>query len=197
MEIENYIVATDQQLVSLVLEKGDAFAFEQLFNRYRESIHQLYMQRTAGNTDDTSDLLQETFIKVYLNLRRYDPDYTFGQWVYTIARNTFIDYTRRKRDDMVSIDRTEDSSYGITPAQSGPTPEESLITDQNRAQLERLIALMAPRYRRLIELRFFRDFSYEEIAAELSLPMGTVKTQIHRAREQLCRLITDSSETIR
>ena len=177
MEIEQYIVPTDQQLVERALD-GDTVAFEHLFNRYRDSIYQLYVQRTSGRTDDASDLLQETFVKVYLNMQRYDSRYTFGQWVYTIARNTFIDYMRRKRDD--------------TGPRGGPTPEERMITDQSRARLESLLERMSPRYRKLIELRFFKEYSYEEIAAELQLPMGTVKTQIHRAREQLCRYITES-----
>ncbi len=194
MEIVDYIVATDQQLVDRVLQ-GDALAFEQLFNRYRGSIHQLYLQRTAGNADDTDDLLQEAFVKAYLNLHRYNPAYTFGQWIYTIARNTFIDYVRRRRDDTVSIDNTSDTA-GYIAAHSTPSPEESLINDQNRRQLESFINKMTPRYRQLIELRFFREFSYEEIAAELSLPMGTVKTQIHRAREQLCRFISESEENL-
>ncbi len=194
MEIENYIVATDQQLVEKVLG-GDSVAFEHLFNRYRDSIHQLYLQRTGGNVDDTDDLLQEAFVKAYLNLHRYKPDYTFGQWIYTIARNTFIDYVRRKREDTIPLDKTTDSS-GVLTAYSAPSPEERLINDQTRDRLEAFILRMPPRYRRLIELRFFREFSYEEIAAELGLPMGTVKTQIHRAREQLCRFITDSHETM-
>lgn len=194
MEIANYIIATDQELVEQVL-KGDSVAFEHLFNRYRDSIYQLYMQRTGGNTDDTDDLLQEAFVKAYLNLHRYDANYTFGQWIYTIARNTFIDYVRRRRDDMISIDNTPEST-GTIPSHSAPDPEESMINDQNRRQLDSLINGMAPRYRKLIELRFFREYSYEEIAAELGLPMGTVKTQIHRAREQLCRLITESNEAI-
>ena len=194
MEIENYIVATDQQLVEQVLG-GDSMAFEHLFNRYRDSIYQLYLQRTGGNVDDTDDLLQEAFVKAYLNLHRYKPDYTFGQWIYTIARNTFIDYVRRKREDTVPLDKTTDSS-GALSAYNTPSPEERLINDQTRDRLEAFILRMPPRYRRLIELRFFREFSYEEIAAELGLPRGTVKTQIHRAREQLCRFIADSHETM-
>lgn len=188
MEIENYIVSTDQQLVERVLS-GDPVAFEHLFDRYRDSIYQLYIQRTGGNADDASDLLQETFVKVYLNLQRYDDRYTFGQWVYTIARNTFIDYTRRRRDDTVPIDRLGER---MSSSLGGPTPEERMITDQNRARLEAFLEKMSPRYRQLIELRFFKEYSYEEIAAKLSLPMGTVKTGIHRAREQLCRFIADS-----
>ena len=87
MEIADYIVAEDRELVDRVL-KGDNDAFEYLFNRYRDAIHRLFVQRLGG-VNDADDLLQETFIKVYINLHRYSADYTFGQWVYTIARNTF------------------------------------------------------------------------------------------------------------
>ena len=94
MEIADYIVAEDRRLVELVLE-GDDRAFEYLFNRYRDAIHRLFVQRLGG-VNDADDLLQETFIKVYINLHRYSTVYTFGQWVYTIARNTFIDFVRRR-----------------------------------------------------------------------------------------------------
>ena len=93
MEIADYIVAEDRELVDRVL-KGDNDAFEYLFNRYRDAIHRLFVQRLGG-VNDADDLLQETFIKVYINLHRYSADYTFGQWVYTIARNTFIDFAAR------------------------------------------------------------------------------------------------------
>lgn len=191
MEIEKYIVSTDQELIDMSLA-GDDVAFEYLFKRYREPILQLYVQR-IGNSDDAADLLQETFLKVYLKLDSYNPKYTFGQWVYTIARNTFIDYTRKRRDD-VSIDSLAGGYSGISPSAEAPTPEESYINRQQRTQLEQYMAKMTPRYRRLIELRFFRDYSYEEIAKELVLPLGTVKTQIHRAREQLCRFIIENSD---
>ena len=136
-----------------------------------------------GGANDADDLLQETFIKVYINIHRYSADYTFGQWVYTIARNTFIDFVRRRQDDL-SID---DRFYA--PASSAPTPEESVINLQQRSQIEQYLDRLAPRYRQLILMRFFEEYSYEEIAAKLALPLGTVKTQIHRAREQMCRLI--------
>ena len=192
MEIEKYIVATDQQLIEFVLG-GDSIAFEHLFNRYRDSIYQLYIQRTGGTVDDTNDLLQETFVKVFLKLHTYNPEHTFGKWVYTIARNTFIDFTRRRRDDTISIERAGET-MGALPAPDSPTPEEHMITHQNAAQFELFLSKMAPRYRELIELRFFREFSYKEIADQLNLPIGTVKTQIHRAREQLCRYITDHND---
>ena len=155
MEIADYIIADDRVLVELVLQ-GDNIAFEYLFERYKEAIHRLFIQRT-NNPLDADDLLQETFIKVYINIHRYNPAYTFGQWVYTIARNTFVDFIRRRQEDL-PID-------------------------------ERYLQAMPPRYRQLIVMRFFEEYSYEEIAMKLELPLGTVKTQIHRAREQMCRLI--------
>ena len=183
MEIDDYIVADDRALVELVLQ-GDNIAFEYLFNRYKEAIRRLFIQRT-NNTLDADDLLQETFIKVYINIHRYNPAYTFGQWVYTIARNTFVDFIRRRQED-VSIDEKV-----TAPPSNTPTPEENIIRQQQRTQIERYLQGMSKRYRQLIVMRFFEEYSYEEIAVKLCLPLGTVKTQIHRAREQMCRLIAD------
>lgn len=171
MEIADYIVAEDRELVSRTLG-GDDTAFEYLFNRYRDAIHRLFVQRLGG-TNDADDLLQETFIKVYINLHRYSTSYTFGQWVYTIARNTFIDFVRRRQEDLPIDDRF------TSPASSAPTPEESVINLQQRTQIEHYLERLTPRYRQLILMRFFEEYSYEEIAAKLSLPLGTVKTQIH------------------
>ena len=183
MEIADYIVADDRTLAERVIG-GDAVAFEFLFNRYKEAIRRLFVQR-LGSDRDADDLLQETFIKVYIHIHRYSPEFTFGQWVYTIARNTFIDFVRRRQDDL-SIDERFSS-----PPSTTPTPEESVISMQQRTQIEHYLERLAPRYRTLIVMRFFDEYSYEEIAANLKLPLGTVKTQIHRAREQMCRLITE------
>ena len=187
MEIEKYIVAGDAALVEMVLE-GDNRAFEHLFNRYGESLRQIYLVRTGGNGDDTNDLIQEIFVKAYLNLSSYDRRYAFGQWIYTIAKNTFIDYVRKRRDDL-SIDNTR-GEYIRQPVSLTPNPEESIINVQRRRQLEENLEKMPAKYRRLIELRFFKDLSYDEIAEQLALPLGTVKTQIHRARTLLCNYIT-------
>lgn len=181
MEIADYLVAEDRRLVELALQ-GDDTAFEYLFNRYRDAIHRLFVQRLGG-VNDADDLLQETFVKVYINLGRYSTDYTFGQWVYTIARNTSIDFIRKRQDDL-SIDERF-----TAPPSSNPTPEESVINLQQRSQIEHYLEQLTPRYRQLIRMRFFEEYSYEEIAAKLMLPLGTVKTQIHRARERMCRMI--------
>ena len=190
MEIADYIVADDKQLVELVLA-GDNHAFEHLFTRYREAIGRLFTQRlgpTSASTADADDLLQETFIKVFINLHRYSAEYTFGQWLYTIARNTFIDYMRRRSDDMPIDD------HFLSPISTAPTPEESVINLQQRSQIEHYLKRLSPRYRRLFELRFYDECSYEEIAKKLDLPLGTVKTGIHRMRERMCRLIAEGEE---
>jgi RNA polymerase sigma-70 factor (ECF subfamily) len=189
METERYIVAGDAALVEMVLA-GDNGAFAALFDRYGGSLRQIYLARTRGNADDTDDLIQEIFVKTWLNLSSYDSRYAFGQWIYTIARNTFIDYVRKRRDDL-SIDNTG-GEYVRQPVSLTPNPEESIINVQRRRQLEENLQRMTPKYRTLIELRFFKDLSYEEIAQRLELPLGTVKTQIHRARTQLCKFITRS-----
>lgn len=186
MEIADYIIADDKHLVELSL-RGDDRAFEYLFNRYSEAIKRLLLHRSVS-LEDTEDILQETFIKVYVNLQRYCPDYTFGQWIYTIARNTHIDFERRRQDDL-SIDEKFTSH-----AASAPSPEDNLINSQQRSQIEDYIHCLPEQYRALFTMRFLEDYSYEEIAEKLNLPMGTVKTQIHRARERMCRLIRSDEE---
>ena len=120
MEIEGYIVATDAELVELS-SKGDHQAFEYLFTRYREAIRRLFEQR-LGDRDTAEDLVQETFIKVYLHLKNYSSAFTFGQWVYTIARNTLVDYLRRRTDD-VSIDDGYRAPQAMTMGRKHPHPD--------------------------------------------------------------------------
>ena len=190
--IDNLSAVNDSELVSQARD-GDRRAFDELFGRYQESIRQMYLQRTGGNEPDSNDMLQNTFIKVYLNLDRYNPEYTFCQWIFTIARNTFIDYTRRKREFMVSIDASDNFSNVCMPASQQPTPEERMNITQHSRELNTILDNMAPRYRDVIILRFFNEYSYDEIAEKLNVPIGTVKTLIHRAREILLSKISSKN----
>lgn len=187
MEIEEYIVATDQQLVELVLE-GDHTAFEYLFTRYREAIYLLMLSRLGGNAQDVDDIIQETFIKVFINIHRYDPRYTFGQWIYTIARNTLIDFKRKQHNDTSIDDRF------IIPEAPIPTPEQSVINLQVRSQIENSLRQLSPIQQQLFKMRFLDEYSYEEIAEKLQMPLGTVKTNIHRARTRMCHFITEGDK---
>lgn len=181
--IEEYIVAEDSQLVERVLQ-GDDLAFEYLFIRYKEGISRLLTTRT-GSVQDADDILQETFIKVYLNISRYDSRYTFGQWIYTIARNTFIDYKRRQKEELPIDER-----YMVVEKSSLPTPEDSIISSQQRANIESCLSELSVVQQQLFKMRFFDEYSYEEICEKLEMPMGTVKTNIHRARAKMCKLLT-------
>ena len=183
MEIDDYIVASDSQLVELASE-GDQHAFEYLFTRYREALTRLFEQR-LGDKDTAADLLQETFIKVYLHLGDYSRSYTFGQWIYTIARNTLVDHLRRRSNDL-SIDERFRAPQATTPS-----PEESVIMNQSRTHFYSAIDELSEEYRQIIEMRFLEEYSYEEIAEKLGRPINTVKTQIRRAKAAVCKLILE------
>ena len=183
MEIDDYIVASDATLVDLA-SAGDQQAFEYLFTRYRDALMRLFEQRLEEKTM-ASDLLQETFIKVYLHINDYSKNYTFGQWVYSIARNTLVDHLRRKSGD-VSLDERFRA-----PLATSPSPEESVIINQTRAHFYNALEELTPEYRQVIEMRFLEEYSYEEIAEKLGRPLNTIKTQIRRARATICKMIID------
>lgn len=194
MELTAYQELSDQQLIERALEH-DSLAFEHLFMRYRKELLQLYTQRTGRRDDsDAKDILQETFIKVYLNLHRYNPAYPFAQWLHAIARNTFIDFTRKRKENILSIDDTVPggSTPRLNPPANTANPEEKMMQRQTGRELGRLLDALPPHYRQMILLRFVQEYSYEEIAEKLDIPLGTVKTQIHRARERFFQLIDHS-----
>ena len=186
---------SDRELVVMALER-DASAFEQLFTRYKKELYQLYMQRTGSNSSDTSDILQETFIKVFLHLHRYNPDYPFGQWLHAIARNTFIDFTRKRKENLLSIDTQNWSSPLLNPPANTANPEEKMMQYQTGKEFDRMLEKLSPRYKQMITMRFIQEYSYEEIAGKLGMPLGTVKTQIHRAREKFYQLISHNDSIL-
>ncbi|MBO7314007.1 MAG: RNA polymerase sigma factor [Alistipes sp.] len=183
MEIDDYIVASDATLVDLA-SAGDQQAFEYLFARYKDALMHLFEQRLEEKTM-ASDLLQETFIKVYLHINDYSKAYTFGQWVYSIARNTLVDHLRRKSGDVLLDERFR------APLATTPSPEESVIINQTRAHFYNALEELSPEYRQVIEMRFIEEYSYEEIAEKLGRPLNTIKTQIRRARATICKMILD------
>ena len=183
MEIDDYIVASDATLVDLA-SAGDQQAFEYLFTRYRDALMRLFEQRLEEKTM-ASDLLQETFIKVYLHINDYSKNYTFGQWVYSIARNTLVDHLRRKSGDVLIDERFR------APLATSPSPEESVIINQTRAHFYNALEELTPEYRQVIEMRFLEEYSYEEIAEKLGRPLNTIKTQIRRARATICKMIIE------
>lgn len=173
---------SDFELISQALS-GDASSYAVLFDRYRSSVRRMLDCRSAALADD---ILQETFIKAYFNLDKFNPLYSFPGWLLVIARNSLIDHTRRasRLDPALSVD-----AQTAVIASMAPNPEEQAINNQNRRNLERALERLTPAYREILYLRFWSDLPYESIAQKLGMPLGTVKTQIHRARQALISLL--------
>ncbi|HMM10534.1 MAG TPA: sigma-70 family RNA polymerase sigma factor [Bacteroidales bacterium] len=183
----------DYQYIQRALHHNDQLAYECLLNHYRDAVYFL-MLRMCGNHDDAEDLTIEAFGKAFSKLHQYSPDYGFSTWLFRIAANNAIDFKRRTRIKQVSIEAgTETSPVALKQmADSEPDPENKLILDQQVKLMRQLVAKLRPRYRNLIELRYFDELSYEEIAQRLNLPLGTVKAQLFRAREFLIHIMRDS-----
>ena len=135
-------------------------------------------------------------MKAFVNIDRYNPDYDFGAWICAIAKNTFVDFNRSRRSKALNPDNNLplDSRHTKTAQATAPTPEESIINAQQRAQIERYIATLPEDYRRLFIMRFVEEYTYEEIAETLQMKLGTVKTRIFRVRAMMCKLITEGEK---
>jgi len=188
----------DYALVKLAIE-GKQSAYAELMDRYRESIY-FMMLKMVKHSDDADDLTIEAFGKAFNRLEQYSPSYAFSTWLYKIASNNCIDFIRKKRISVTSMDTgkiTDDGEVIFFDAKSGTLdPEETFIQEQKVKLMRNLVSKLKPRYRELIEKRYFEELSYEEIATELDLPLGTVKAQLFRAREFLANLISKTKDTI-
>ncbi len=167
-------VISDKQLVECTLS-GNKESFEMLFERYRDAILLMLHQRSR-DVALCDDILQEAFIKAYLNLEKFDSSYNFGGWITRIAKNLLIDHGRRVEN------RPKEDSCTIEILSQAMNPEEKFMSVEANKRLNDALSSLTPSYRKIIEMRFWRDMSYEQISEELNLPMGTVKTQVHRAR---------------
>jgi len=177
--------------------QGDQKAYAELLDRYKDAIYFMLL-KMVNNKSDAEDLTIEAFGKAFKNIHQYTPNYAFSTWLFKIATNNCIDFIRKKKANLISIDNTTEDQEGPV---SSPTahlqssnldPEEQLIKEQNIKLIQEVVGKLKPRYRKLIELRYFSEFSYEEIADELGLPIGTVKAQLFRARELLFNILKNS-----
>ncbi len=174
---------------------GNRKGYEILLNRYRNSVYTA-MFRMVKNKDEADDLTIEAFGKAFNKLGSYAPDYAFSTWLFRIAINNCIDHIRKKRIQTFSIDETikldGDKEFSHNIRDHEPDPEQRLIHQQKLAYVSNLVNKLSGKYRDIIELRFYKDCSYEEIAQELNLPLGTVKAQLFRAKDILLHQMTDN-----
>lgn len=188
----------DYQLIQKALGEGDQQAYAELLNNYRDSLYFMMLKMT-GSPHDAEDLTIEAFGKAFKNLRQYAPDYAFSTWLFKIATNNCIDFMRKKRKGEQAVAPEPDSGSGNFSSQipaSGLDPEEQFIRDQKIDTMREVVHRLKPHYKKLIELRYFKEYSYDEIVQELDLPLGTVKAQLFRAREFLYNIMKNSRERI-
>ncbi|MFN8209308.1 MAG: sigma-70 family RNA polymerase sigma factor [Bacteroidales bacterium] len=199
MEVNQHLSEKGQQDFKLVTKAmaGDQKAYAELLDRYRDAIYFMLL-KMVNNSSDAEDLTIEAFGKAFKNLQQYTPNYAFSTWLFKIATNNCIDFIRRRRANLISIDQGADDHEGlhVNIQDDKPDPEEHIINEQKIKMMREVVTRLKPRYRRLIELRYFNEFSYEEISEELELPIGTVKAQLFRARELLGNILKNTAGNI-
>jgi len=189
----------DYGLVLRAIENKDQLAFEELLDRYKDSIYFMIL-KMIKNKDDADDLTIEAFGKAFNRLHQYAPNYAFSTWLFKIATNNCIDFIRKKKKNVLSIDRRFENEDGdslmIELRCKGRDPEQEAIRFQKMKMMRQVVTRLKPRYQILIELRYFKEYSYDEISKELKLPLGTVKAQLFRAREFLYNIMKNTRENI-
>ncbi len=183
--------AEDEAVIRQVLA-GNTNAFAKLERKYRRIVTFL-VRKMVSQQDDVADLVQDTFVKAFQALPTFQFEFPFSRWLYKIASNRCIDYLRRRRFAMVSIDQPitgkDGSDYVWEPRDSGPTPE-SVVLSRERAQMIRdALASMPEKYQVVIRMRHDEELEYQEIADRLGQPLGTVKANLFRARKRLVVLL--------
>jgi RNA polymerase sigma-70 factor (ECF subfamily) len=168
---------------------GDERAYRELVDRYRRQVYSMAL-RMLRREEDAEDVAQETFIRVFRALDRYDPARPFAAWLFTIAARLSIDHIRRRKQSPLSLfqrDAETQEERTIEVVDPGPGPEELTSRGEEEGRAQKLIDSLPPHYRIVVMMRHQQDLSYEEIAEALRVPLGTVKARIHRARALLKR----------
>lgn len=189
----------DYELVLRATEGKDQQAFSFLMERYKDSIYFMLL-KMVNNKDDADDLTIEAFGKAFNRLSQYTPNYAFSTWLFKIATNNCIDFLRKKKKNVMSIDNRIQNKDGDTIMfelkSDAMDPEQVAMKEQKIKLMRTYVKQLKPRYETLVEMRYFKEMSYDEISLELNLPLGTVKAQLFRAREFLYNIMKSSVETI-
>ncbi len=185
----------DMELVTKA-RNGDQHAFSELMGRYKDSINYMLL-KMVHNRDDADDLTIEAFGKAFAHLEKYTPDFAFSTWLFKIAVNNTIDFIRKKKLQTLSLDDENDEGSKFAHARlktNIPNPEEKYIREQRALLMRTILSELNPKYKTLVELRYFDELSYEEIADKLNMPLGTVKAQLFRARNVLFELLNERKD---
>ena len=183
----------DLKLINRALETGDPTAYNELMKLYRDPLYFMLYEK-VGDQELAKDLTIESLGKAFKKLHLYVPNYVFSTWLFTVARNHCIDYLRKNKLPTVSIDKMmldEDGKRTNFDLISDMlNPEQEMEKKQRIAILRQIVDQLKPKYRALVKLRYFKEMTYVEIATTLDIPIGTVKAQLHRSREQLFNIMS-------
>lgn len=189
----------DLKLIKRALDQGDTTAYNELMKLYRDPLYFMLLEK-VGDKELAKDLTIEALGKAFKKLHMYTPNYTFSTWLFTVARNNCIDYLRKNKIKTTSIDQFTIDNDGKKNKIDIPSdelnPEGILIRKQKIAILRQVVDKLKPKYRELVKLRYFKEMSYEEISTLLQVPIGTVKAQLYRSREQLFQIVSGSKDSI-
>ena len=189
----------DLKLINIALENGDPSAYRKLLKLYRDPLYFMLYEK-VNNEELAKDLTIEALGKAFQKLHLYTPEYTFSTWLFTVARNHCIDYLRKNKLPTISINQMMIDKNGkktnFDIISNDLNPEQKIEKKQRIAILRQIVDQLQPKYRNLVKLRYFKEMTYDEIANILDLPIGTVKAQLYRSREQLFKIMSGSRDII-
>jgi len=189
----------DFELIDRAVVQKDQQAFATLMKRYKKAVYFMIL-KMIRDADDADDLTMEAFAKAFKNLHKFKKDYTFSTWLFRIATNNTIDFIRKKKLKTMSLNNTltDDggNSVNIDVEDDDNNPQDEFIRTQRIEMVRIFVDKLPAKYRKLVKLRYFDELSYDEIAAELDKPLGTVKAQLHRSRELLYEIAQGKNKHI-
>jgi RNA polymerase sigma-70 factor (ECF subfamily) len=179
----------NSEIDELILEAkaGSQRAYNKLLNLYWLDVYRFQLSK-GQDDDEAEDVTIKTFARAFDRIETYNNKYQFKTWLITISNNLFIDETRKKKTETVSINKKQHEAMRITDEE--PSPADQLINEQNLAQLKSFIKRLKPHYQEVINLRYFHDLSYKEISEEINEPLNNVKVKLLRARKLLSEIIS-------
>lgn len=180
MEIKQYIDKA---------KLGDQVAFTFLLDSYWNEVYGFMLQRTENETD-AEDITIETFAKAFDKIATYNPEFQFNTWLIAIAKNVHIDLLRKKKSSLFIDISDEENDIAYSVADTSPSAEDKIITEQNLSRLLQFIKELKPAYQEVIQMRYFQEMTYQEIAEDLSEPLNNVKIKLLRAKKLLAEIIT-------
>lgn len=188
----------DFRLIDMAVD-GDDNAYAKLLQRYKRPVYHMVL-KMVRNIDDAEDLTIESFAKAFKNLHRFKKDFTFSTWLFRIATNNTIDFIRKKKLNTLSIENTftddDGQSVSLDVEDENLDPQEETIKAQKAELMQVFVDKLPGKYQKLVRLRYFHELSYEEIAEEIDAPLGTVKAQLHRARELMFEMVKNKRDHI-